>query len=74
MAAPIDALVLKELRLLGTFSSTPTAWPKALELIGNGQVQTEPLVTSTRPLDEWADAFQAARRKGEGKILLTPVG
>ena len=71
--APVDTLVLKELRLLGSFSSTPTAWPIALDLIATGTVQTEPLVTSTRPLSEWEDAFQAARRKAEGKILLTPA-
>jgi L-iditol 2-dehydrogenase len=70
----LDTFVLKELRLLGSFSSTPTSWVTSLELMASGQVQTEPLVTSIRPLSEWADAFQAARRKGEGKILLTPVG
>jgi L-iditol 2-dehydrogenase len=69
---PMDVLVLKELRLLGTFSSTPTSWPLALDLMASGQVQTEPLVTSRRPLGEWEEAFQAARRKGEGKILLVP--
>ena len=70
----VDTLVIKELRLLGTFSSTPTAWTTALDLMASGKVQTEPLVTSTRPLAEWASAFQAAREKREGKILLTPAG
>jgi L-iditol 2-dehydrogenase len=69
---PMDTLVLKEIRLLGSFSSTPTAWPVALDLIGSGRVQTAPLVTSRRPLANWEDAFRAARQKGEGKILLIP--
>jgi L-iditol 2-dehydrogenase len=69
----MDLLVLKEIRLLGSFSSTPTAWPAALDLMAAGAVQTEPLVTSTRPLTEWAAAFAAARSKAEGKILLTPA-
>jgi L-iditol 2-dehydrogenase len=69
---PVDTLVLKEIRLMGSFSSTPTSWSRAIELLANGSVRTAPLVTSTRPLSEWADAFQAARRKGEGKILLVP--
>jgi L-iditol 2-dehydrogenase len=69
---PMDVVVLKEIHLLGSFSSTPTSWPLALELMASGQVQTEPLVTSRRPLAEWAAAFQAARRKGEGKIVLIP--
>ncbi|MBI3970407.1 MAG: zinc-binding dehydrogenase [Chloroflexi bacterium] len=70
--ASMDTLVLKELRLLGSFSSTPTAWPHALELIASGAVQTEPLVTSKRPLTQWQEAFADARRKAEGKILLVP--
>lgn len=69
----LDTLVLKELRLAGSFSSTPTAWITALELMASGRVRTEPLVTSKRPLTEWPDAFRAAREKAEGKILLTPV-
>lgn len=72
VAVDLDTLVLKEIRLLGSFSSTPTAWPIALDLMARGAVQTEPLVTSRRPLAEWAGAFEAARSKAEGKILLTP--
>jgi L-iditol 2-dehydrogenase len=68
----MDTLVLKEIRLLGSFSSTPTSWPTAIDLLGRGAVLAEPLVTSKRPLSEWAAAFDAARSKGEGKILLTP--
>ena len=68
----VDTLVLKEIRLVGSFSSTPTSWEKSVELMAGGDVRTEPLVTSVRPLGEWREAFQAARRKGEGKILLRP--
>ena len=69
----VDTLVLKEIRLVGSFSSTPTSWQKSVELMASGDVRTEPLVTSVRPLSEWREAFQAARRKGEGKILLKPA-
>jgi L-iditol 2-dehydrogenase len=69
---PVDTLVLKEIRLVGSFSSTPTAWTTALELMASGAIRTEPLVTSIRPISEWQDAFRAARSKGEGKILLRP--
>lgn len=70
---PLDTLVLKEIQLRGSFSSTPTSWVTSLELMASSKVQTEPLVTRKRPLNEWADAFQMARHKEEGKILLTPV-
>ena len=73
VAVPVDTLVLKEIRLAGSFSSTPTSWVKSLELMASGKVQTEPLVTQRLSLADWRDAFALARRKGEGKILLTPV-
>ena len=69
---PLDPLVLKEIRLLGTFSSTPTSWPLAMDVLARGAVRADPLVTSKRPLAEWSAAFDAARAKCEGKILLTP--
>ena len=44
-----------------------------MDLLARGAVRADPLVTSKRPLAEWSAAFfHAARRKGEGKILLTP--
>jgi L-iditol 2-dehydrogenase len=68
----VDVLVLKEISLRGTFSSTPSSWITAIDLMGTGQVDTLPLVTQVRPLEDWSAGFDAARAKGEGKIVLTP--
>ena len=68
----VDVLVLKEITLRGTFSSTPSSWITAIDLMGSGQVDTLPLVTQVRPLEDWSAGFDAARAKGEGKIVLTP--
>jgi L-iditol 2-dehydrogenase len=70
---PVDTLVLKEIKLAGSFSSTPTSWDLSMQLMASGKVQTEPLVTQRLSLADWRDAFALARRKGEGKILLKPV-
>ncbi|NBY48467.1 MAG: hypothetical protein EBQ56_12010 [Proteobacteria bacterium] len=63
---------MKEITLRGTFSSTPSSWITAIDLMGRGQVDTLPLVTQVRPLEDWSAGFDAARAKGEGKIVLTP--
>ncbi len=68
----VDVLVLKEITLRGTFSSTPSSWITAIGLMGSGHVNTLPLVTQVRPLEDWSAGFDAARAKGEGKIVLTP--
>ncbi len=72
VTANIDLMWIKEQRLVGSFSSTPTSWQLSVDLMASGQVRTEPLATSTRPLSEWREAFVAARQKAEGKILLIP--
>ena len=70
----LDAAIIKELRLFGSFGQVPTAWPRALDLMAAGKVQTTPLITAVLPLTQWADGFAAARAKSEGKVVLIPAG
>jgi L-iditol 2-dehydrogenase len=70
----MDAAIIKELRLFGSFGQVPTAWPRALDLMAAGKVQTAPLITAVLPLTQWADGFAAARAKSEGKVVLIPAG
>ena len=49
----LDAAIIKELRLFGSFGQVPTAWPRALDLMAAGKVQTAPLITAVLPLTQW---------------------
>ena len=67
-----DAAIIKELKLFGSFAQVPTAWPRAIDLMASGKVQTSPLITAVLPLSQWEAGFAAARAKTEGKVVLIP--
>ena len=58
---PVDfsPLVVDEITVVG---SRCGPFPQALELLASGQVQVKPLVSGVFPLEQFADAFDCARR------------
>jgi L-iditol 2-dehydrogenase len=68
----LEQVCYKELRVTGSNASTPSAWPRALELMAEGKVRTEPLVTGIFPLGEWERAFELFDRRNGLKIVLKP--
>jgi threonine dehydrogenase-like Zn-dependent dehydrogenase len=61
--------VIKETKLLMPFSSTWTSWEQALGLLSRGDIQPKTLI-STRPLEEWREAFDDAENARVIKTLL----
>ncbi|MDH7498840.1 MAG: zinc-binding dehydrogenase [candidate division NC10 bacterium] len=72
VTSDLELIAMKELEVIGFFSHVPSAWDRALKLMAEGKVLTEPLVTHRLPLSEWKRGF-SLMEKGEGiKILLLP--
>jgi L-iditol 2-dehydrogenase len=68
----LDTVLYKELVLTSGNASTPASWERAMTLLGDGEIQLDPLVTEVVPLAEWERAF-AATRAGEGmKYVIDP--
>lgn len=67
-----DTLVYKEIRVVGALSSRGVSWKKAIELIRDGKVKPQALVSTPRRLDDWQEAFRAHEEKRELKILFRP--
>jgi L-iditol 2-dehydrogenase len=70
----LDQLCYKELIATGSNASTPASWLRAIRLLADGMVQTQPLTTHTFALTDWEAAFQGFERKQGIKTLLQPVG
>ena len=68
----LDQLCYKELVATGSNASTPESWLRAIRLLDQGIVKTEPLITHTFPLRNWENAFEIFRQKGGIKTLLQP--
>jgi L-iditol 2-dehydrogenase len=68
----MDQVCYKELRVSGSFATTPSSWHRALALAGSGTVSLAAIVGATYPLSEWARAFEAVAARTPGKVLLVP--
>ena len=68
---PVNTVVAKELRLVGTFRFGPE-FAQAAGLIGRREIDVRPLITATLPLAEAEEAFATAADKRRGmKIQLS---
>lgn len=74
VAWDLDQLVYRELTCTGSNASVPSAWTRALQLMGAGVVRTAPLITDVFELTEWRRAFEAFENKTGVKTPLKPVG
>lgn len=67
-----DGMVVRDIDLVGVLGSVGY-WPDAISLITSGAVETEPVVTSTFPLERTRDALEQLVRPGTLKVLICPT-
>lgn len=65
-------LFSKELRIIGSNSSTVKSWEITLKLLNDGAISLEPLISLKLPLDDWKQGFDATENKTAYKVLLLP--
>ncbi|MBA2667044.1 MAG: zinc-binding dehydrogenase [Trueperaceae bacterium] len=68
----MDQVCYKELRVSGSFATTPSSWYRALALAETGAVSLAAVVGSTFALHDWQRAFDAVTQRVPGKVLLIP--
>ncbi len=72
ISIPYDRGIFKGLRLDFCFSSSWTAWEKAITLISKGLLTLEKLITHRLPLEAWDEAFRLLENRQAIKIVLIP--
>ncbi len=73
IAWDVDQLVYKELIATGTNASVPSAWIRALQLMGDGKVQTKPLITHAFEVTDWKKGFDTFEDKTGIKTIFYPA-
>ncbi len=68
----VDRLVVKDLTVRGSFTSSLQSWEQAMQLTRNGQVNIRPLVSDVFPLEEWKQAFERATDRSGLKVVFQP--
>jgi alcohol dehydrogenase/L-iditol 2-dehydrogenase len=71
---PIDLnpLVLKNVRIQGSFSHNYPVWERVIHLLDRGLTSPESIVGLRAPLHDWRDAFDAMHERRVIKSVLTP--
>lgn len=69
---PYDRGIFKALRYDFCFSSSWTAWERAIGLISKGLLPAEKLITHKLPLEKWEEAFHLLENLQAAKVILIP--
>lgn len=72
ISIPFDRGIFKALRFDFCFSSSWTAWEKAIGLIAKGKLVVEKLITHKLPLEQWEEAFRLLESRQAAKVILIP--
>ena len=70
----IDLICLRELRVTSGFAHTPRSWRRVEQLVADGHVVLDPLVSDVLPLSAWQTAFERTRRADGLKLMHRPRG
>ncbi|MDN8958275.1 zinc-binding dehydrogenase [Staphylococcus aureus] len=69
----MEKVIQKEITVVGSRSQKPADWEPSLQLMANGLVNAEALVTKIYDISKWDEAYQHLK-SGEGiKALLKPL-
>lgn len=72
LSLDLSDLYHRELTLTSTYSSTPASLARAFDLLANGQVRVEPLISRRLPLHEFAEGVRLQRSGEAIKVLFHP--
>ena len=68
----LDVLVSKAARIVGARGHAGYGiFPHIIDMMASGTLDLKPMITSTAPLTDYAQAFEQSKRREDGKILLT---
>lgn len=65
-------VMFRELEVIGSLGCRPVDYPRVIEMVRQGRVQLEPLVTHRFPLDGVAEAFDTLRSGSAIRVVVTP--
>ena len=69
---PWDKAIFKAAQLTFCFSSSWQSWETVLQLMENGVLRPEEIITHTMPLEQWKEAFEALENREAIKAILNP--
>jgi L-iditol 2-dehydrogenase len=70
VTAPLDLVLYKQLRVLGSLGHSLSSWDRVMRIVGQSGVDLRAIVTHVLPLSRWREAFDLCESKRAVKVLL----
>lgn len=67
-----NKIMMKELRVAGSYGYVWTSWRRSVQLLAGGKVKTEELISHEYPLEKYEEAFRATQDGSAIKVVLIP--
>jgi len=67
-----NAIVMKELRVVGSYGYVWTSWQRTLQLLGSGKIEANQLVSHELPLRDFEEGFRLTRDGTATKVVFNP--
>ena len=68
----LDDLLRKSIHLVGTFGHNARNWRAVIEMMGDGRLKAQPLISNVFPLSRWKEAFEQMEFLAAIKNILYP--
>lgn len=68
----LDPAVQKNVTIQGSFSHNWPIWDRVLRMLASGQIDLDPIIDCTAPLDDWRTCFEKMHDKEYVKAVLQP--
>lgn len=68
----MNSIVQRELNVIGSRSQKPSTWHLTLDLMKQGKINAERLITKVYPLEQWEEAIEQVMAGNEIKVVLQP--
>lgn len=65
-----ESIIQREIQYIGSRSQKPSSWHIALQLLKNGEIAVEEMITKIVPFDRWREGFEAALAGSEIKVMI----
>ncbi|WP_099222985.1 zinc-binding dehydrogenase [Listeria costaricensis] len=65
-----EAIIQREIEYIGSRSQKPSSWIIALDLLAQGKIDADRMITKRYDLDHWREAFEAVMAGNEIKVLV----
>lgn len=65
-----EAIIQREIEYIGSRSQKPSSWEKALDLLAQGAIDADKMITKIYPLEDWREAFETVMAGNDIKVLV----